>query len=316
VGPFDPVEVGRPIAIVVVKGVRPMTVTDHLSTNPHVAGDARRGTVPWWLRLAIPVATLGIAGSLVGILVDRVYDAETASWADQAVGQDAANLVVFPVMLVLAYAGARGSIGAYLGWLGTLVYTAYTYAIYAFAVHFGPLFLLHVAVLGMAVWALAGGLGSVDAVRVRAMFLSAPLARFVSIFLVLLAGAFALLWLSEDVPAIVDGTASQTLREAGLPTNPVHVLDLGLFLPAAAVAGVQLRRHRPWGYVLAPVVLTAMAAISAGIVSSTVVSAVRGDDASPAVAVVIGLLGVVQAGAAWRFLRGIGAHGLAAALRR
>lgn len=27
-------------------------------------------------------------------------------------------------------------------WTGTLVYSAYTYAIYAFDVHFGPLFLL------------------------------------------------------------------------------------------------------------------------------------------------------------------------------
>ena len=56
--------------------------------------------------------------------------------------------------------------------------------------------------------------------------------------------------------------------------------------------------------VLAPIVLTAMAGISLGIVSLTVVSLVRDADASGPVAVVIGALGIAQAVTCWQFLRG------------
>jgi hypothetical protein len=36
----------------------------------------------------------------------------------------------------------------------------------------------------------------------------------------------------------------------GLLNNPIHVLDLGLVLPAAVLTGVLLARRRPWGFVL------------------------------------------------------------------
>jgi hypothetical protein len=256
------------------------------------------------LWFSVPIGVLSIGGSLAGIFVDAVYSGETANWEAQAVGQDVANLVVMPVLLILAYAGARGSWPAVLAWAGTVVYAAYAYVIYAFAVHFGPLFLLHVAVLGLAVWALVGFLGSVDVEHVRAMVRhDGRLARFGSTLLIALAGLFALMWLAQDVPAIIDGEPSQELRDTGLLTNPVHVLDLALFLPASMLAGILLRRGRAWGVCLAPVMLIAMSATSLGIVSLTVVSTVRDLDASPVVAVVIGVLGATQAVTAWGLLR-------------
>jgi hypothetical protein len=245
---------------------------------------------------------LGIPGSVAGILVDRVYAHETANWQAQAVGQDVANLVVIPVLLVLAYAAARGSARALLAWAGTVTYVAYSYVIYAFAVHFGPLFLPYVAVLGLSVWALIGLFTSIDPARVPPASQPGRLTGFTSTFLILLAGAFAILWLSQDLPAMLSGTPPEELRDTGLLTNPVHVLDLALFLPAALLAGVLLRRGRPWGRVLAPVVLSAMAGISLGIVCLVVVTASRGEDASPVVAAVLGLLGIVQALTCWRFL--------------
>jgi hypothetical protein len=272
--------------------------------------------MPWWLWLSVPIVVLGVPGSLAGILVDRVYARETTNWETQATGQDLTDLVVLGALAVLWYAAARGSARALLAWAGTVVCTAYTFAIYAFAVHFGPLFLLHVAVLGLAVWALIGFFASVDPTRVRDAYGAGRPTRFVSTFLVVLAGAFALLWLGQDLPAMIDGQPSEELRDTGLLTNPVHVLDLAFFLPAAMAAGILLRRGRAWGHTLAPVVLTAMAGISLGIVLLTVVAAARDQDAALAVAGVIGVLGVVQAVTCWRFLHRLDlAHGLASVLR-
>lgn len=260
---------------------------------------------PWWRWLSVPIALLGTGGSLAGILLDRPYREETDNWAAQAVGQDIANLAVFAVMLAAAYAASRGSLRGHLVWLGTTVYAAYTYAIYAFAVHFNPLFLLYVAVLGMSVWALVGGLAATQPRAVRAAYLRTPGAAFAAVLLLVLAIGFAFLWLAQDLPAMVDGTPSTELRDTGLLTNPVHVLDLSLFLPSAALAGVLLLRRRPWGYVLAPVVLVAMAAISAGIVAVVVVSVARDVGGSLVVAAVIGVVGLVQVLAAGRLLGGL-----------
>ncbi len=286
-----------------------MTVTEPVRPGTvRAPGAEPMARAPWWLWFSVPIVVLGSASSLAGIFVDRVYARETASWAAEAVGQDIANLLVLPVLLVLAYAAARGSLKAYLAWLGTVVYTAYAFAIYVFAVHFGPLFLVYVAVFGLAVWALIGGLASVDPRRVRRSFTTTPLSRFAPSLLVLTAVVFALLWLSEDLPAMVDNKPSTTLVESGLLTNTVHVLDLSLFLPTALLAGVMLRRGHAWGHVLTPMVLVAMASISAGIVSLMLVHLARGQDASLVVAGVIGLMGIVQLVTSWRFLQGVAAE--------
>lgn len=57
--------------------------------------------------------------------------------------------------------------------------------------------------------------------------------------------------------------------DTGLATNPVHVLDLAIFLPAMALAGVLLARRHASGFGLAPVVLGAVVPIGLGIVCAT-----------------------------------------------
>jgi hypothetical protein len=260
----------------------------------------------FWLWLSVPIAVLGMTGSVIGILLDdRLYGKETSNWAAQAVGQDIANLVAFPALLLMALAASRGSLRAYLGWTGILVYTAYSYAIYAFDVHFGPLFLVWVAVFGLSIYALIGGLGSLDPVRISSKFLDRTPARSTSAVLIGIGSVFYLLWLSEIIPPIVTGTVPEALTEAGLPTNPVHVLDLALFLPGAVLAGVLLARRRPWGYVLAPVVLVAVAFLAVGIVSLTAVAAARGLEAAPGLGVGIGVLAIVEVAVAIRFLSAV-----------
>lgn len=260
---------------------------------------------PWWLWFTVPIAVLALAGSLTGILVDRVYAQETHEWAAEGVGQDVANLLMFPLLLVFGAVAARGSLKARLAWTGMLVYAAYTYAIYVFEVHFGPLFLLDVAVFGLSVWALGGSLAALDVDRARERLGHQSATGLAQVLLLGVSGAFALLWLGQDVPAIVSGTTPDALVVSGLSTNPVHVLDLSLFLPASVLTGLLLRRGRPWGHLLAPVILSAMAAISAGIVSLSIVLAARGEDASLVVAAVIGASGVLQAVTAWQLLRSV-----------
>jgi hypothetical protein len=235
-----------------------------------------RAVRPGWLWLSLPIALLAVAASLAGILIDSIYARETANWAGQAAGQDIANLFLYPVLLALAFLAARGSLQAYLAWSGLLAYSAYTYAVYAFATHFGPLFLLHVAILGLSVYALIGSLTSIDAGRVKAAFGPTTPVRQTAWALNALVLIFCALWLSSDIPATVRNAPSKELRDSGVLTNPVHVLDLALFIPALALAGVFLLRGRALGFVLAPVLLVAGISISVAVVSLSIVLTHRG----------------------------------------
>lgn len=257
-----------------------------------------------WLRLSIVAAVLAMSGSVAALVFEEsIYGHETADWAAQSVGQDIANLVAFPVMLVAAFLASRGSMRWFLVWMGLLAYSAYTYAIYAFALHFGPLFLAWVAVFGLSVYSLIGAVTSVDARTVRDSMIRGTGQRFASGLLIGIGSLFTLMWLSETLPPMLQGSTPETLREVGLVTNPVHVLDLALLLPALIMAGVLLRKDRPFGYVLAPVLLVATFFLAFGIVSLMLVSASRGIETTPGVGVAVGTLAVVEAVTAFSLLQ-------------
>ena len=199
--------------------------------------------------LAAAAALLAAVGSVVSLSsAATIYGQETASLADQATAQDLVNLLlVAPLVLVLGWRAHRGHLAAYLGWLGCVAFTVYNYAIYAFSIHFGPLFLVWIGVLGLSIFALLGSLATVDTSAIKACFAGRPL-RWPGWFLIVAAALFTLLWLSEILPDLLAQRPSRSASEWNVPTSPVHVLDLAFFLPAAATTGVLvLRRHR-WGY--------------------------------------------------------------------
>ncbi|MGZ3646400.1 MAG: hypothetical protein ACXVCM_21420 [Ktedonobacteraceae bacterium] len=72
-----------------------------------------------------------------------------------------------------------------------------------------------------------------------------------SVFLLVPGILFYLLWLSEEIPALLTGIIPQSVLQANLPTNPVHVLDLGIYLPAMLIIGLLLWRRKLLGYLLA-----------------------------------------------------------------
>lgn len=56
----------------------------------------------------------------------------------------------------------RGSLRAYLVWLGVVAFTLYHNVIYAFSVPFGPLFPIWITVLSLSLFALIGGVHVID----------------------------------------------------------------------------------------------------------------------------------------------------------
>ncbi|NVB79875.1 MAG: hypothetical protein HOV81_15875, partial [Kofleriaceae bacterium] len=188
-----------------------------------------RSRYPFGIQAAIPVALLLAVVSLGGLLVPAMYARETPAWVAQAVGQDWFDLlVVVPWLVICGIASRRGSYRWGVLLAGTYAYTVYEALIYAFAIHFNALFLVYCATLGVAAFGL---IAQLRVLGQRSVSISRRPARAAAAFLVAVGVAFALLWLAEDIPAVLKGP-SPALAETGLLTNPVHVIDLSFVLPA------------------------------------------------------------------------------------
>ncbi|GAB3843871.1 hypothetical protein GCM10027610_057330 [Dactylosporangium cerinum] len=201
-------------------------------------------------------------------------------------------------------AAVRGSLRAYLTWLGCLAFTVYNYAIYAFSVQFGPLFLLWTAVLGLATFALIGGVATLNVAAVEGRYAgrAMPLTAWL---LIGVATLFAAIWLSEIIPDLAAGGSSRSATDWNVPTNPVHVLDLAFFLPAVAVSGVLLLRRHPLGYATAAGQLVFLALTCLPILVTPVVAALRGHDPAWAVVMPVGLVFATTTTVLTRTLRGL-----------
>jgi hypothetical protein len=205
-------------------------------------GNTRANT---WLGLSIAAAALGFTGSAIGLAVDGLYDSLTPAFLFQALAQDIVNaVVVAPLVVICAVLALRGTYRAGLLCLGAVAFTVYSSVIYTFSIPFGPLFPLWVVVLGLSLFALIGGLTSIDPKRATENFTNGRALSVSAWTLLVVAGLFGLIWLSEDVPALFNGVRPQSVVDMALPTNPVHILDYAFFLPAALWAGIgQLRRR-------------------------------------------------------------------------
>ncbi len=258
-----------------------------------------------WATALLAVLVGGTAAA--GVFAGGVYAHETASWAAQGIGQDAVDLfVALPCLILSAVLAIRGSLRALLIWLGVVLYFIYSYVLYSFFVHFGPLFPAYVATLGVSFYSFLFGWRAVDSANAAAAFGPRTPVRFVGGLLVVSAAMFAWLWLSEIVPNAIAGTAPRSLAEAGLIVNPVHVLDLAFVLPGMALAGILLCRRQPLGYPLAAVMLTFSAIMGAAIVGMNVSMFRKGLLSSLSAAVPIGVFTAVCVIALWQFLRRAG----------
>ena len=247
-----------------------------------------------WLWLSIVAVLLAIAGSIISLSVKSIYAGLTPAFLPQALAQDIANLaLVSPVWLILTALALRGSLRAYLLWLGVLTFTIYNYVIYTFSVPFGSLFLLWVAVLGMCIYSLIGGVTTVDHKIIESFFTSKRAIQVVAWFLIVTAILFCFLWLSEDIPALLSNTRPQSLVDMDLPTNPVHILDLGFFLPAVIITGVMLLKGKSPAFTLAPSFIVFLILTGVPILITPVVQSLRGEVAAWGVVVPIGTLTVL-----------------------
>lgn len=221
----------------------------------------------WQEISTLVIALLAVTGTVLGLFREGFYT-DPDVLLHQAYGQDTVTLgLVVPLLLVGLLLARRGSLRGSLLWLGALAYMAYTYAVYAVITQFNPFFLGYVALFGLSTYTLAGGLFDIDQETVESRLEETLRVRLLSGFFVGMGILVALLWLSEVIPATLANETPDSIAGTGLPANVVHVLDLGILIPAMGITAWWLYNRRPWGYVLPGVFFVKLTSIGIAIIA-------------------------------------------------
>lgn len=173
----------------------------------------------------------------------------------QLYGQDLLTLIVaVPTLAVALYYAHNASLRGYVVWLGIIGYFLYTYASYAFLTAFNELYLVYVALFGLTLFTLIGGIVRIDPTDLKEAFDDHPVRGYV-VFQLLVAGLLALLWLAEVGPASLAGTRPPSIAETTLPVPVIQSLDLGVVVPSFALSATFLWKQLAWGCVFTGVLL-------------------------------------------------------------
>ncbi len=245
----------------------------------------------------IPTALLVIVTSVGGLFFGNTYSHETLEWLGQAIGQDLVDLVLLvPTLLISALLVGTGKKSAMFVWLGAMMYTAYTFVIYSFGVHFNALFLVYCWTLGLSTYAFVTLVVQIGPGVVKGWFDETRHEHIISIFVLIAGVLFYLMWLKEDLPAMILNRAPASLQGTGLLTNPVHVLDLSLILPGFIITSVLLLKKHAFGYLFAPVLLVFGILMDITIAALVVVMKIRGSGNTVALAalfIAFAIIGII-----------------------
>lgn len=152
-------------------------------------------------------------------------------------------VVALPAYAVAVIRTRAGSFPAELVLTGITAYLLYNAVMFVFATPFNRLFLLYVAMLGLAIVALVTE--ALETWRRADAEMQVP-PRWVVGYALVVVALNVLVWLAAIVPAVLGDDPQEVLDGTGVATNPVYVQDLAFWLPVLAwLALGAWRGHRP-----------------------------------------------------------------------
>ncbi len=243
------------------------------------------------MALSVSLAFLVAGVSLVGIFTPDFYAKETLNWQVQSLGQDIIDLVlVVPVLMVTTLITFKIKRTGALLWGGVILYLIYTFTIYSFDVHFNKLFIFYCLTFGLAFYSFLYLIYKQLKEPTITQIESVAVKKVIVVYFITLSILFYFLWLSEIVPSVINNTIPKILVEAGLPTNPVHVIDLAIFLPGIFSTGILVLKNKPLGLILTPVMLVFFILMDITIAALSAMMQQKGLEGSFSITIAMGAL--------------------------
>ncbi len=258
-----------------------------------------------WFWLSISAALVSAVVCCVGLLDPaRVFDMETATLFEASIAQDLVNLfLVAPLTVILAFLSVRGSLRSWFAsWASSV------------SPHTTRRSTLSPSTSGCCSWcgSLCSGCPHTPPQAAWRGCAQSPSQfgrvsmRLPGWFLMATAALFALFWLREIVSDLLVSRPSTSAITWNVPTNPVHVLNLAIFLPGVFVAGLLLLRRDPLGHATAPGALIFLGLTTLPIMVSLFVAQANGHAPSWPLAIPMGIMALATLALLWRMLRQIG----------
>lgn len=250
--------------------------------------------------LAVSLAAV----SFCGAFLPRTYEREVPSMAAQGRGQDLVDLfLVVPLLILSLVFVHKRKRAALFVFGGTVLYILYSFAIYAFGVHFNNMFFLYCTTLGLSLYLFILFMAEMSGREVENWFGSDLPRRLTGGYLIFVAVMFYVLWLKDTLPAVLSGSVPSSVSDYNLLVNPVHVLDMAVALPYFIVAAVLLLRKRRLGYVLAPVALVFTVLLAIALIGMVMMVKTKGIAEDASIAWIFAILAVISTALYVRFMR-------------
>ncbi|MGE5582792.1 MAG: hypothetical protein ACM3X9_09685 [Bacillota bacterium] len=186
-----------------------------------------------------------------------VYAKNSIYLLNQIIAQDLVTFFLgMPMLLITALMAINGSARGYLAWLGVLSYFISTFLGYACGIAFNQFYLFYVTVFSLSLFAMIGGVISLDIETFCLRFASRTPVKTIALFLGGSGLALAWQWLKVILPAVSKGGGEPLLLKMLGTTSLVNqVADLGIVFPLAIAGAVWIWKRNSWGYILAGVLL-------------------------------------------------------------
>jgi hypothetical protein len=195
-----------------------------------------------------------IIGETVSIYGKGLYSHDSVSMAAQAIAQDYVTLFLgVPLLLLSFYMYRKGFLKGSLLLTGTLGYFLYTYASYSFLSMYNSMFLIYVALMSASFFAFILMMMSFDVENLSLFFSEKMPVKFLGGFLLFVSFVFGMMWTGKLGLPLLNNTPPADLQH--YTTFVIQALDLGFVVPAGLLAGILLMMRKPFGYLLAPVII-------------------------------------------------------------
>lgn len=208
--------------------------------------------VAYWLTglAAVAMAVVAAGGAFASGWLYRDNPLIAATFR----GQDLVTLVVaVPLLVAGLVLEQRGSARGRVLWLAMLYYALYSYLFYAVGAAFNAFFLLYVAIVALALYAL---LSSVPRLQFDTAVTNpvGQMARVAGVaYLLLVATGLGVLWTGISLGYLFTGVVPAPIVASGHPTGVVFAIDLVFIVPPMVIGAIGLMRRRAFGSLVAVV---------------------------------------------------------------
>ncbi|MBN2029305.1 hypothetical protein JW824_03575 [bacterium] len=238
--------------------------------------------------------SLGVV-SYFGTFVSRTYERDATPMAVQGMGQDIVDLfLVVPLLLGTLVLTWKHNKASFFLFGGTVFYILYSFFIYAFGVHFNELFLLYCLTLGTSLYLFILIMIELNKMDVQTWFSNKIPVKTISVYLIVTAIMFYMLWFKDIVPAVLTNTIPDSVADYDLLVNPVHVIDISFALPGLIITAILLFKKQKLGFILTPIFLIFIIMLAIALIGMVVMLKIKGINDTVTIAIFFIIMSILS----------------------